>query len=102
MTSRLFEPRPARRLTAPSGPMRRTSRTSAVSCWRVGRPEGPAGWALGDVRGRLLARRALEITAAGAHNLLLVGPPGAGKTMIARRMAGVLPPLAFEEALEVT
>jgi magnesium chelatase family protein len=49
-----------------------------------------------------LARRALEIAAAGGHNLLLVGPPGAGKTMMARRMPGILPPLTFEEALEVT
>ena len=54
-----------------------------------------------DVCGQLLPRRAIEIAAAGAHNLLLVGPPGAGKTMMARRMAGVLPPLTFEEALEV-
>jgi magnesium chelatase family protein len=57
---------------------------------------------LADVRGQLLARRAIEIASAGGHNVLLVGPPGAGKTLIARRMPGVLPPLAFEEALEVT
>jgi magnesium chelatase family protein len=57
---------------------------------------------LADIRGQGSARRALEIAAAGGHNLLMVGPPGAGKTMLARRLPTILPALARGEALEVT
>ncbi len=77
--------------------------------WRAPRIEvgGDAGWQapaidLADVRGQHQARRALEVAAAGGHNLLLVGSPGAGKTMLARRLPSILPELTREEALEAT
>lgn len=66
-------------------------------------PVSPAGdLDLSDVRGQLLARRAVEIAAAGGHNLLLCGPPGAGKSMLARRLPGIMPTLTHDEALEAT
>lgn len=78
---------------------------SGAACLSVPEPELPAvrmhDEDLSDVRGQVVARRALEVAAAGGHNLLLVGPPGAGKTMLARRLPGILPSLSESEALEV-
>jgi magnesium chelatase family protein len=64
--------------------------------------ERPHGDDFADVRGQLQAKRALEIAAAGGHNLLLVGPPGCGKTMLAQRMPSILPPMTQDESLDVT
>lgn len=64
---------------------------------------GPTAGApdLADVKGQRVGRRAVEVAAAGGHHLLLVGPPGSGKTMLAERLPGLLPPLSWDEALEV-
>ena len=77
--------------------------------WRPDPPVPPAPFVapaaaddLGDVRGQTDAKRALELAAAGGHNLLMIGPPGAGKTMLARRLPGILPAPTFEEAVEIT
>lgn len=63
-------------------------------------PPAPPGPDLRDIRGQLGARRALEVAAAGGHSLLLMGPPGVGKSMLASRLTGILPPMSDDEALE--
>ncbi|MDA8311966.1 MAG: YifB family Mg chelatase-like AAA ATPase [Actinomycetota bacterium] len=96
----------------PWPPAASTSRTraSGTRSWPDSHVEGDAWSAraaarygdLADIRGQRVGRRAVEVAAAGGHHLLLVGPPGSGKTMLARRLVGLLPPLSLAEALEVT
>ena len=78
----------------------RTAPTPVRTAFEARRPEGDGE--LADVKGQRTARRALEIAAAGRHNLLFVGPPGAGKTMMARSLPGILPAPSFDEAVETT
>ena len=65
-------------------------------------PESESDLDFRDIRGQQHVKRALEVAAAGGHNVLLIGPPGAGKTMMARRLPSILPPMTFDEIIEVT
>ncbi len=78
-----------------------TSVKPSMARARLARLAGPDP-DLADVRGQVLGRRAVEVAAAGGHHLLMVGPPGSGKTMLAMRLVGLLPPLGRDEALAVT
>ena len=83
-----------------SNPSARKAASTTASKWNLDQPD--YGLDFSEVKGQAHVKRALEVAAAGGHNLLMAGPPGAGKTMLATRLPTILPPLSLEEALEVS
>ena len=91
-----------RRSPTPSRSCSATARSSAAAAARCSTEDRAASGDFADVKGQTLAKRALEIAAAGGHNVVLVGPPGWGKTMLARALPSILPAMSIAEALDVT
>ena len=102
MASRPFQPITCRSWSVISGEMPFFTPQSMKSPDGAGSEETSDGLDLSHIKGQEHAKRALEVAAAGGHNLLMSGPPGAGKTLLARAMPSILPRMTSQESLEVT